>query len=99
MVRKLQKRYNARGPPVFPRETLLPLMRFTKLNKPPLSINPPPRPTSKVLQKNKPAQGGLIEDLRYASPLCFNIESFFSVYQGSALRKIFCEIQSSNSAF
>ena len=40
-------------------------MRFAKLNKPPLSFKPllsiklPP----KVLEKNKPPPGGLIEDL------------------------------------
>ena len=47
-------------------ETLVPLMHFAKLNKPPLSFKPPSllSPPSKVLEKNKPL-GGLIEDLQY----------------------------------
>ena len=59
----LEKAVIPREPQVRPREPLLLLMRFAKLNRPPSLLRPPPPPTSS--EKNKPP-GGLIEDLRYA---------------------------------
>ena len=48
-----KKQYSAREPQVRPRETLLPLMHFAKLDQPP-SLLGPHTPSSKVLEKNKP---------------------------------------------
>ena len=43
------------------------------LNKPPVSIKPPPPPSpSNVFEIKKPPRGGLIEDLQYAYVKAFN---------------------------
>ena len=54
---------------LIPRFFLLQVMRFAKLNKPPISFKPPlsikpPPPPQQCLKKISPP-GGLIEDLRY----------------------------------
>ena len=70
---------------------LLPVMRFAKLNKSPLSFKPSLyiKPPSKVLEKNKPP-GGLIEDLRLVDLVTLIVHSYFDTLLRYVLSVTFC---------
>ena len=70
---------------------LLPVMRFAKLNKSPLSFKPSLyiKPPSKVLEKNKPP-GGLIEDLRLGDLVTLIVHSYFDTLLRYVLSVTFC---------
>ena len=70
---------------------LLPVMRFAKLNKSPLSFKPSLyiKPPSKVLEKNKPP-GGLIEDLRLVDLVTLIVHSYLDTLLRYVLSVTFC---------